>query len=123
VPDVAGAGAGSLIPIAFADGGKTYIMPLGGTSASAPLWGGLMALADQYAHHDLGFVNPAIYRIARGASYHNAFHDITTGSNIQTLPYPAGTAGYQAGPGWDPATGWGSPDAQVLVPLLAQGSE
>jgi hypothetical protein len=27
--------------------------------------------------------------------------------------------GYQAGPGWDPATGWGSPNAQVLVPLLA----
>ena len=36
------------------------------------------------------------------------------------MPYPAGTAGYQAGPGWDPATGWGTPDAQVLVPLLAR---
>ena len=45
-----------------------------------------MALADQYAHHDLGFVNPAIYRIARGSSYHQAFHDITTGSNVVTLP-------------------------------------
>ena len=81
--------------------------------------GGLIALADQYVHHDLGSVNPAIYRIARSSSYHQAFHDITTGSNIQTLAYPAGTAGYQAGPGWDPVTGWGSPDAQVLVPLLA----
>jgi len=78
-----------------------------------------MALADQYAHHDLGFVNPAIYRIARSSSYHQAFHDITTGNNELTMPYPAGTAGYQATPGWDPATGWGSPDAQVLVPLLA----
>ena len=79
-----------------------------------------MALADQYAHHDLGFVNPAIYRIARSSSYHQAFHDITTGSNIVNTPVrPAGLAGYQAGPGWDPATGWGSPDAQVLVPLLA----
>jgi hypothetical protein len=28
--------------------------------------------------------------------------------------------GYQAGPGWDPVTGWGSPNAQVLVPLLAR---
>jgi hypothetical protein len=36
-----------------------------------------------------------------------------------TMPYPIGTVGYQAAPGWDPATGWGSPDAQVLVPLLA----
>ena len=79
-----------------------------------------MALADQDAHRDLGFVNPAIYRIARSSSYHDAFHDITTGSNIQTMPYPGGTAGYPAGPGWDPVTGWGSPDAQVLVPLLAR---
>ena len=101
-------------------GGKTSIGSYSGTVAAAALWGGLMALADQYAHHDLGFVNPAIYRIARSPSYHQAFHDITTGSNIQTLAYPAGTAGYQAGPGWDPVTGWGSPDAQVLVPLLAR---
>ena len=77
-----------------------------------------MALADQDAHHDLGFVNPAIYRIARSSRYHQAFHDITTGSNIVNAP-PVGTGGYQAGPGWDPVTGWGSPDAQVLVPLLA----
>jgi len=79
-----------------------------------------MALADQYAHHDLGSVNPAIYRIARSSSYHQAFHDITTGSNIQTILYPGSTAGYQTAPGWDPATGWGSPNAQVLVPLLAR---
>jgi len=89
-----------------------------GTSGSAPLWGGLIALADQYAHHDLGFVNLLIYRIARSSSYHQAFHDITTGNNVVNTP-PVGLAGYQAGPGWDPATGWGSPDAQVLVPLLA----
>ena len=49
-----------------------------GTSDSAPLWGGLVALADQYAHRDLGFINPAIYSIARSSSYHRAFHDITT---------------------------------------------
>jgi hypothetical protein len=28
--------------------------------------------------------------------------------------------GYQASPGWDPATGWGSPNAQALIPLLAR---
>jgi subtilase family serine protease len=91
-----------------------------GTTASAALWGGLMALADQDAHHDLGFVNPAIYRIAGSSSYHKAFHDITTGNNILLMPYPARTTGYRAGPGWDPVTGWGTPDAQVLVPLLAR---
>jgi len=120
VPDVAGdADAQGGAPIVLAGGSTPFIASASGTEASAPLWGGLMALADQYAHHDLGFVNPAIYRIARSSSYHQAFHDITTGNNELTMPYPAGTAGYQATPGWDPATGWGSPDAQVLVPLLA----
>jgi len=119
VPDVAGeADQQTGWAFVFTGSSQRWIMPASGTSASASLWGGLMALADQYAHHDLGFVNPAIYRIARGSSYHQAFHDITTGSNIVNTP-PLGLGGYQAGPGWDPATGWGSPDAQVLVPLLA----
>jgi subtilase family serine protease len=120
VPDVA-ADAYQSLGIAIVDvvHGQTQTSSSGGTGAAASLWAGLMALADQYAHRDLGFVNPAIYRIARGASYHQAFHDITTGSTIQTMPYPGGTAGYQAGPGWSPATGWGTPDAQALIPLLA----
>jgi subtilase family serine protease len=120
VPDVAGdayqtGGVATVTTI----GNQVAVTGTSGTDAAASLWAGLIALADQYARHDLGFVNPAIYRIARGPSYHQAFHDITTGSTVQTMPYPGGTAGYQAGPGWDPATGWGSPDAQVLVPLLA----
>jgi len=120
VPDVAGdADPADGAPVVLATGGTPFIVPAAGTEAAVPLWAGLIALADQYAHHDLGFVNPAIYRIARSSSYHEAFHDITTGNNIMTMPYPVGTAGYKAVPGWDPATGWGSPDAQVLVPLLA----
>ena len=119
VPDVAGeADQESGWAFVFTGGSKRWIMAASGTSASASLWGGLIALADQYAHHDLGFVNPAIYRIARSSRYHQAFRDITTGNNIVNTP-PVGTGGYQAGPGWDPATGWGSPDAQVLIPLLA----
>ena len=121
VPDVAGdADAQSGTPIVIAAGGKTQIASGFGPSASAPLWGGLMALADQYAHHGLGFVNPAIYRIADSSSYHKAFHDITTGNNV-TVGSVA--AGYQAGPGWDPVTGWGTPNAQVLIPLLASAAE
>ena len=95
----------------------------GGTSASAPFWAGLIALADQEAHHPLGFVNPAIYRIARSPRDHGAFHDITTGTSTMVLTAPSGPVtitGYAAGSGWDPVTGWGSPDAQVLVPLLAR---
>jgi subtilase family serine protease len=79
------------------------------TNAASSLWAGLIALADQDAHHNLGFVNPAIYFIAASPSCHMAFHDITTGSNKLAMPYPAGTAGYRAGPGWDPVTGWGTP--------------
>ena len=120
VPDVAAdADAQDGAPVVYAAGSTPFIAPASGTEAAAPLWAGLIALADQDAHHDLGFVNPAIYRIARSSSYHQAFHDITSGNNDMTMPYPAGTAGYQATAGWDPATGWGSPDAQVLVPLLA----
>jgi subtilase family serine protease len=116
VPDVAADADQPGWPTVFAGGD---IVTNYGTSNSAPLWGGLIALADQYAHHDLGFVNPAIYRIARSSSYHKAFHDITTGNNDAMIGTVTVT-GYQAGPGWDPVTGWGSPNAQVLVPLLAR---
>lgn len=58
-----------------------------------------------------------IYRIGRGSACHSAFHDVTTGSNTVII---SGTTitGSSAGPGWDPVTGWGTPDASVLVPLL-----
>jgi hypothetical protein len=51
-------------------------------------------------------------------AYHQAFHDITTG-NSTVMVAPSAVAGYQAGPGWDPVTGWGTPGAQTMVPLLA----
>ena len=82
-------------------------------------WAGLVALADQYAGRDLGPVNPAIYRIARGAQYHSAFHDIVEGGNTMVVARKT-VAGYQAGSGWDPVRGWGTPVASVLVPLLAR---
>jgi subtilase family serine protease len=120
VPDVAAdADYRPGIAIAFGGGGKDYFLGGGGVSAAAPLWAAVIALADQYAGRDLGFANPALYQIGRSASYHEAFHDVTTGSNTVTDP-PQTVTGYQAGPGWDPVTGWGSPNAQVLVPLLAR---
>jgi subtilase family serine protease len=103
----------------LSSGGTTTVRVAGGTSASAPAWAAVIALADQYAGRHLGFVNPAVYQIARGPSYHQAFHDITTGNNTVEFS-PKTIAGYRAAPGWDPVTGWGSPDAQVLVPLLAR---
>ncbi len=120
VPDVASNAAGRTgMTQAVTTAGKDYFYPGAGTSAATPLWAALIALADQYAGRHLGFVNPAIYRIGRSDSYHQAFHDITTGNSTITLPL-ATIAGYRAAPGWDPVTGWGSPNAQVLIPLLAR---
>ncbi len=124
VPDVAGEATGtSGMALAFsAPGGGDEFVGAGGASAAAPFWAGLIALADQEAGHALGFVNPAIYRIARGPLYHKAFHDITTGDNTVTVNGVTVT-GYKAGPGWDPVTGWGTPDARILIPLLAGTSK
>src|SRR5262249_3510773 len=83
----------------------------GGTSASAPMWGGLIALADQAAGKPLGSVNAMLYRL--GASG-RCFHDVTDGSNkINADP------GDPALTGWDFPTGWGTPDAGCLIPALA----
>jgi subtilase family serine protease len=122
VPDVAADGdpVTGIAVITSTAGGGYAISGHAGTSASAPLWAGIIALADQYAQRHLGFVNPAIYQIARSSQYHQAFHDVTAG-NSNTVEFPPTTiTGYRAGPGWDPVTGWGSPDAQVLIPLLAR---
>jgi subtilase family serine protease len=120
VPDVsADANGHTGMALILSDDGGTMIRNSGGTSASAPIWAAVIALADQYAGRHLGFVNPAIYRIARSRYYHQAFRDATSGNNTVQFP-PKTIIGYPAEPGWDPVTGWGSPDAQVLIPLLAR---
>ena len=122
-PDVAGDAAfntGMAVASTGGSTGQAIVGPATGTSAAAPFWAGLVALADQLAHRHLGFINPAIYRIARGPLYRMAFHDITNGDNTFVFP-PTTITGYPAGPGWDPVTGWGTPNARVLVPLLAHG--
>lgn len=86
----------------------------GGTSQAAPLWAGIAAVMNQYltAHggHLLGDFNPALYRIATGAPL-PAFRDVTLGGNAVAT----------AGPGYDLATGLGTPDVGNLVnDLLVQ---
>jgi subtilase family serine protease len=116
VPDVAysaGVNRGVLVAWGVPDGvGEFFVF--GGTSAGSPQWAGLTALADQLAGHRLGFLNPAIYAIARSSRYSKTFHDITKGNNREP-----GFPGYSAGTGWDPTTGWGTPKANNLVPTLA----
>lgn len=88
----------------------------GGTSAGTPQWAAIAALADEAAGHRLGLLNPALYAVAAGSHYHSAFHDITTGNNSWDVSL---FTGYQAGPGWDPASGLGSPNVARLISLLA----
>jgi subtilase family serine protease len=97
--------------------GSPEISRASGTSAAAPLWAAVAALADQYGRRRLGWLNPALYAIGRGPSYHRAFHDVTRGTN--TVVFGRTFTGYSARPGWDAVTGWGTPNAAALVPLLA----
>jgi subtilase family serine protease len=101
--------------------GQAEVTPSSGTSAAAPMWAGVMALTRQYARHRIGFVNDALYALAQGPRYATSLHDVVEGDNTFTsLTPPATVTGFSAAPGWDPVSGWGSPNASVLVPLLAR---
>ena len=87
---------------------------VGGTSCSSPQWAGLIAIADQMAGRDLGYINPALYQIANDpAKYAKDYFDVTTGNNT-TSSIP----GYSASQGWDAVTGLGSPNVANLLPDL-----
>jgi kumamolisin len=100
VPDVAG-DADPVTGYAVRVDGKNEV--IGGTSAVAPLWAGLIALINQLVGKPVGFVQPALYQIGEAA-----FHDITSGNN----------GGYNAGPNWDPCTGLGTPNGAALLKAL-----
>ncbi|HEX4052640.1 MAG TPA: S53 family peptidase [Tepidisphaeraceae bacterium] len=89
---------------------------VGGTSAGAPQWAALIAIADQgRVLNGLGSLDgatqtlPMLYDLYGTPLYASAFHDITTGGN----------GVFFAGPGYDEVTGLGSPQANVLVQYLA----
>ena len=87
---------------------------VGGTSSGSPQWAGLIAIADQMAGRDLGYINPKLYQIASNpAQYAADYFDVTTGNN-QTSSIP----GYSASRGWDAVTGLGTPNAANLLPDL-----
>jgi kumamolisin len=88
------------------DGSDTVI---GGTSAVAPLWAGLIALLNQSLGHPVGFLNPTLYGSISQAT---VFRDITSGNN----------GAYSAEPGWDACSGWGSVDGSKLLAALGQPS-
>jgi subtilase family serine protease len=87
----------------------------GGTSASAPVWAAITAIANQMARHPLGFLNPGLYKLAASRTYGRDFHEITQGNNDNLV---AGVKGYSAALGWNAVTGLGSPNAANLIPDL-----
>jgi len=93
----------------------------GGTSFAAPRWAGFLALVNQQVvangNSTLGFINPTIYSIGKGASYNDVFHDITSGNNNN-----GDGESYSAVVGYDLVTGWGSPNGQNLINTLAGSS-
>jgi kumamolisin len=101
VPDVAGDADPQTGYTIRVDGSDETI---GGTSAVAPLWAGLVALLNQSLGSPLGFAQPRLYALLGST----AFHDITSGSN----------GAYSAGPGWDACTGLGSPSGANLARQL-----
>jgi kumamolisin len=99
VPDVAG-DADPTTGYTIRVDGETQT--IGGTSAVAPLWAGLIAVANATNGTNAGFVNATLYGAA------SAFHDITSGNN----------GSFKAGPGWDACTGLGSPDGEDVIKAL-----
>jgi subtilase family serine protease len=109
VPDVAAAAAGDsayAIYVTQPDDSSGRFHLAAGTSFASPLWAGVTALLQQHVEAEglnwPGFIGPMLYDIA--ATSPAAFHDITKGNNLF----------YPATPGWDYATGIGSPDLAVL---------
>ncbi|MHA6762352.1 S53 family peptidase [Streptacidiphilus sp. PAMC 29251] len=87
---------------------------VGGTSEATPIFSGVVALADQLAGHRLGLINPALYGLAHLPSRFSGEVDVTTGDNSF-----AGVTGYQAGRGYDLASGLGTIDGNAFVRALA----
>ncbi|MBV8116117.1 MAG: S8/S53 family peptidase [Silvibacterium sp.] len=100
VPDVAGDASPTSGYQVLVDGQKAVI---GGTSAVAPMWAGLIALINQQTGKTAGLINPFLYGAPK------AFRDITQGNN----------GAFSAKAGWDACTGMGSPNGTAVADAVA----
>lgn len=107
VPDVAGNADPNTGYEVISDGQQGTV---GGTSAVAPLWAGLIARINQQLGMPVGFLNPILYSLPNPSQ---TLNDISSGSNSI-----GGVKGYSAVPGWDACTGWGSPNGTALLTAL-----
>ncbi|HTR93878.1 MAG TPA: S53 family peptidase [Trebonia sp.] len=107
VPDVAGNADPVTGYLVVVDGKQE---PIGGTSAVAPLWAGLIARLAQATGKRFGLFQPLLYNGITAGVAAPGFNDIVSGSN----------GAYNAGPGWDACTGLGSPNGTALLTRLSQ---
>ncbi|XP_007172895.2 tripeptidyl-peptidase 1 [Balaenoptera acutorostrata] len=88
-----------------------------GTSASTPVFGGLLSLINEHrilrGLPPLGFLNPRLYQ-QHGAG----LFDVTRGCHESCLNEEVEGQGFCSGPGWDPVTGWGTPNFPALLKTL-----
>jgi tripeptidyl-peptidase-1 len=115
-PDIAGLGSQVLI----IDGGE--VEPVGGTSCASPMVAGIMALLNdvviQKSGKPLGFLNPLLYKMA--VECPKCFQDITKGDNVCTEDGCSPSCkGFYCAVGWDPVTGWGSPNYGNMLQYLS----
>jgi kumamolisin len=104
VPDVAGDADPETGYDVYVDGQPTVI---GGTSAVAPLWAGLIACINQVIGKRAGALTTLVY--SQLAPVNGTFHDVTSGNN----------GAYTAKSGWDPCTGWGTPVGSAIVAAIS----
>jgi len=122
VPDVAFTASNGHDSYIIVTGGQAT--PIGGTSASTPMFAGVVALLNQYLNPSkpgLGNINPTLYRVARSNTVGAVFHDVPAGSS-NIVPCVAGSPncsngslGFRTGTGYDQVTGLGSIDAYNLA--------
>ncbi len=125
VPDISMSGAcnGAVNLYQSFPGQAVGWYPTCGTSEATPLFAGIVALADQVAHHPIGLINPALYRLS--ARHAPGLVDVLRGNNTVSFPQDGRTdtvVGFPARPGYDLASGVGTVDALLFVPELAHAA-
>lgn len=132
-PDVSLEGDGALpVLIGYTVGGSFELMGYGGTSAACPGFAAIQADAEQETRHPLGFANPLLYSLGRTGVFHDVAERPGSTATVRDMGAGAGTLRYvlytigqdfglPAAPGYDDATGLGSPDAAYLRWFRAHG--
>jgi len=110
VPDVAGNASPHSGYSGIYWGGRPQVG--NGTSASSPLWAGLIAVINAALGEPVGFLNPQLYELGSAVC-----RDIVSPPGPGSNSF-AGTTGYPVETGWDACTGWGSPNGVALLEAL-----